>query len=254
MLTTPRRGHWCPSSWTVRLFDAVMSWICSLLLWTSRMRDTKSRAAKEHRNRSCPGRNHFVAELSRTCFEKSLIYQVLSFCLWRPEWCHTGIVKKKKTIATRALSLLPFLPLYKAIEYTCSFLSSKKEKKRTDRWSSSSGKTDTRAFLDKPLGLHVVSSIQVWKTFFSFDERNLRAHSKSHDSTNDGSTWRFPLVTRHATTLRDGGTPSWPRWGNFPAWRDFPFEWTNQSAFIFTGPQAQIPPSPYQQGLDLVRG
>ena len=41
------------------------------------MRDAESRAAKEHR--SCPGRNHFVAELSRTCFEKSLIYQLLPF-------------------------------------------------------------------------------------------------------------------------------------------------------------------------------
>ena len=32
------------------------------------------------------------------------------------------------------------------------------------------------------------------------------------------------------------------------------FPLTNQSAFIFTGPQAQIPSSPYQQGLGLVRG
>ena len=49
------------------------------------------------------------------------------------------------------------------------------------------------------------------------------------------------------------GTP-YLGWGNFPSWRDFPFERTNQSAFIFTGPQAQIPLSPYQQGLGLVRG
>ena len=49
------------------------------------------------------------------------------------------------------------------------------------------------------------------------------------------------------------GTPSLGL-GNFPSWRDFPFERTNQSAFIFTGPQAQIPSSPYQQGLGLVRG
>ena len=174
MLTTPRRGHWCvcPSTWTVRLFDAVVSWISSSLLWTSPMCDAENRAAKEHR--SCPGRNHFVAELSQTCFEKSLIYpSAASFCLWRPEWWHTGIVKKKKT---HALSLPPFpFPLYKTIEYICSFLSSKKRKKRTERGASRSGKTDICAFWNKPFGLHVVSSIQVWKTFFSFNGRHLRA-------------------------------------------------------------------------------
>ena len=69
------------------------------------------------------------------------------------------------------------------------------------------------------------------------------------------STWRFLLVARQAATLPiwGCGTPSL-RLGNFPSWRDFPFERANQSAFIFTGPQAQIPSSPYQQGLGLVRG
>ena len=94
--------------------------------------------------------------------------------------------------------------------------------------------------------------LKLWKTFFSFGERNLRAQSKSRDSTNDGLTWRFLLVARHAATL--GLWRAIPRVGNFPSWRDFPFELTNQSAFIFTGPQAQIPSSPYQQGLGLVRG
>ena len=37
------------------------------------------------------------------------------------------MLKKKKT---QALSLPPFLPLYKAIEYICSFLSSKKRKNK----------------------------------------------------------------------------------------------------------------------------
>ena len=76
------------------------------------MRDAESQAAKEHR--SCPGRNHFVAELSRTCFEKSLIYQLLPFAF--DDQSGGGIVKKKerKNSGSLALSLLP---LYKAIEY-----------------------------------------------------------------------------------------------------------------------------------------
>ena len=54
-----------------------------------------------------------------------------SFCLWRPGWWHTGIVKKnKKNKKNKALSLPPFLPLCKAIEYICSFLSSKLIKTR----------------------------------------------------------------------------------------------------------------------------
>ena len=53
----------------------------------------------------------------------------------------------------------------------------------------------------------------------------------------------FGVVARHPS----GG-------GTSPSWRDFPFELTNRSTFIFTGPQAQIPSSPYQQGLGLVRG
>ena len=133
-----------------------------------------------------------------------------SFCLWRPEWWHTGIVKKKKT---QALSLPPFLPLYKAIEYICSFHSSKKrKKKRTERGSSSSGKT--AAFWNKPFGLHVVSSIQVSKTFFSFEERNVRA------------TWRVFFSLHVTSPLWGCGTPSLG-WGNFPSWRDVPFERTN---------------------------
>ena len=31
--------------------------------------------------------------------------------------------------------------------------------------------------------------------------KDLRAQSKGCDSTNDGSTWRFLLVARHAATL-----------------------------------------------------
>ena len=75
------------------------------------MRDAESRAAKEHQ--SCPGRNHFVAELSRTCFEKSLIYQLLPFDF--DDQSDGGIVKKKKekSSGSLALSLSPSLQGYR---------------------------------------------------------------------------------------------------------------------------------------------
>ena len=91
------------------------------------MRDAESLAAKEHQ--SCPGRNHFVAELSRTCFEKSLSYQLLHFAFDDQSDGILVLLKKK----TQALSLPPFLPVYKAIGYICSFLSSKKKEKKKDR-------------------------------------------------------------------------------------------------------------------------
>ena len=84
--------------------------------------------------------------------------------------------------------------------------------------------------INKPFGLHVVSSIQVWKTFFSFDERNLREESKSRDSTNDGSTWRFLLVARHAATL--GLWHAIPQVGELPFLKGFSL-WTNQSERVY---------------------
>ena len=92
MLKNPRRGHWCvcPSSWTVRLFDAVVSWITSSLLWTSPLHDAESWAAKEHR--SCPGRKSFRCWAIPCLFREVTDLSAASFCLWRPEWWHTGIV------------------------------------------------------------------------------------------------------------------------------------------------------------------
>ena len=68
------------------------------------MRDAESRAAKEHR--SCPGRNHFVAELSRTCFEKSLIYQLLPSAFDDQSGGILVLLKKKKKL--RLSRSLPF--------------------------------------------------------------------------------------------------------------------------------------------------
>ena len=72
--------------------------------------------------------------------------------------------------------------------------------------------------------------LKLWKTFFSFGERNLRAQSKSRDSTNDGSTWLFLLVARHAATL--GLWRAIPRVGELPFLKGFSL-WTDQSERVY---------------------
>ena len=64
--------------------------------------------AKEHR--SCPGRNHFVTELSRTCFEKSLIYQLLPFAFDDQSGGILVLLKKKKKKKKKKLRLSRSLP------------------------------------------------------------------------------------------------------------------------------------------------
>ena len=109
----------------------------------------------------------------------------------------------------------------------------KKEKKEREDLPAAE-KTDICAFWYKPFGLYFVSSIQVWKTLFSFGGRNLRAQSNSRDSTNDGLKGRFLLVARHAATL--GLWPAIPLVGELPFLKGFSL-WTNQSEqFYFYWP------------------
>ena len=114
----------CPSSWTVRLFDVVVSWIriSSSSLWTSPLRDAESRAAKEHRS--------FLGLTSFRCWSINLVsrshWSISSFLLlWRPEWWHTGIVTKKK----KKLRLSRSLPFFLST-MLLSFLKKKKKKKK----------------------------------------------------------------------------------------------------------------------------
>ena len=184
----------CPSSWTVRLFDAVVSWISSSSLWTSPLCDAESRAAKEHR--SCLGWKSFRC-WAINWFREVTDLSVASFCLWRPEWWHTGIVKKGK-------------------------------KKRTERGSSSSGKTDICRFWYKPFGMHFVSSIQVTglkDVLFIRQKESTCAKQESWFNKN-GSTWRFLLVARHAATLGLWRAIPWA--GELPFLKGFSL-WTNQS-------------------------
>ena len=134
---TPR--YWCcmslASSWTVCLFDVVVSWISSSSLWTSPLRDAESRAAKEHR--SCLGRK-LISLLSFQLVSRSH-WSIMATASFAFDDQSGGIlVLLKKNSGSFAPSLSP------SLQDLCSFLSCKKKKKkkkgqREDR-SSSSGK------------------------------------------------------------------------------------------------------------------
>ena len=122
------------------------------------MRDAESRAAKEHR--SCPGRNHFVAELSRTCFEKSLIYQLLPFAFDDQSGGILVLLKKKKKKLRLSCSLPSSLSTRLSNTYAPFFLL-KKEKKDREDLPAAERQIYERSQRNKPFDLQVVSSIQV---------------------------------------------------------------------------------------------
>ena len=162
--------------------------------------------------------NHFVAELS-TGFEKSLIYryQLLAFAFDDQSGGILILSKKKKSQAP-ALSLPPFLPLYKAMEL-CSFLSCRKKRKKKKEEGqredlSAAEKTDICAFWYKPFGLHFVSS--------SLLHLGLKAvlfiRGKESTCAKQQMTGRRGVFfSLHVTPPLWGcGAPS-IRWGNFPS-------------------------------------
>ena len=218
-------GVVCPSSWTVRLFDVVVSWMSSSSLWTSPLRDAESRAAKEHR--SCLGRTSF------RCWSINLVSRshlsAASFCF---DDQSGGILVKKKKSGSLAHSLSSSLQCYRIM--LLSFLKKKKIKRRGG--SSSSEEDRYMRVLVKPSGLHFVSSIQVWncerRSFHSAKGIYVRkARVVTHDSTNDaGSTWSFLLVARHAATLRLWRANPWV--GELPFLKGFSL-WTDQSERVY---------------------
>ena len=177
------------------------------------MRDAESRAAKEHR--SCPGRNHFATELSRTCFENSLIYQLLPFAFDDQSGGILVVLKKK----TQALSLPTFLPLYKAIEYIWSFLSSSKKKKKKKK-----GQREDLPAAERQI--YARSGINLLACMLSPPSRSERRsfHStkgiyvrKARVVIQQSTDRRGVFFSLHVTPPLWGcGTPSLG-WGNFPS-------------------------------------
>ena len=192
--------------------------VSSSSMWTS-LRDAESRADKEHR--SCLGRKSFrcwAINWFREVIDLSI--SAACFCLWRPEWWHTDNVKKKKRSGSRSLR---FSLSTRLSNYAAFFLVEKKEKKKEEGQRENlpaAEKTDICAFWYKPFGLHFVSSIWVWKPFFSFGGRNLRAQSNKWRidvafSSRCTSRRHFGVVARRpsgeGTSLLEGIFPlNWP--------------------------------------------
>ena len=178
--------------------------------------------------------HHIVADLS-TWFREVTDLSAASFCFDdQSGGANTFIVKKKKKL--RLSRSLPFFLSTMLSNYAPFFLEKKKKKKkkkRTEGGFSSSEEDRYMRVLVKtfwPAFCLIHPGLKRWKTFFSFGERNLRAQSKSRDSTNDGSTWRFLLVARHAATL--GLWRANPRVGELPFLKGFSL-WTDQSERVY---------------------
>ena len=94
------------------------------------MRDTESRAAKEHR--SCPGRNHFVAELIPDLFREVTDLPAASFCLDYQSGDILVLLQKKKKKLRLSRSLPFSLSTRLSNTYAPFFLLKKKKKGQGD--------------------------------------------------------------------------------------------------------------------------
>ena len=155
-----------------------------------------------------------------------------SFCLWRPEWWHTGIVKKKKkNSGSLAHFLSPSLQSYRIM--LLSFLKKKKEKKGRREDLPAAEKTDICAFWYKPFGLHFVSSIQVWncerRSFHSAKGIYVRKARVVIQQTTDRRGVFFSL---NVTPPLLGLWRAIPRVGELPFLKGFSL-WTDQSERVY---------------------
>ena len=164
-------------------------------------------------------RSHWSIDIS--CLLLPLTTRVVAY--W---YCQKK--KKKKRSGSRSLR---FSLSTRLSNYAAFFLVEKKEKKKKEEGQRedlpAAEKTDICAFWYKPFGLHFVSSTRSESRSFLFirgEEIYVRK------ATNDGSTWRFILVARHAATL--GLWRAIPRVGELPFLKGFSL-WTDQSERVY---------------------
>ena len=211
------------------LFVSSMSWCLESALRRCELRHSVTLKAELRRSIEVVlAGHHFVADLS-TWFREVTDLSAASFCFDDQSGGILVLLKKKKrNSGSLAHSLSSSLQCYRIM--LLSFL---KKKKKAEGGSSSSEEDRYMRVLVKtfwPVFCLIHPGLKLWKTFFSFGERNLRAQSKSRDSTNDGSTWRFLLVARHAATL--GLWRAIPRVGELPFLKGFSL-WTDQSERVY---------------------
>ena len=118
-----RTGVLCLSSWTVRLFDVVVSWISSSSLWTSpRLKPELQRSIEV-----VLAGHHFVADLS-TWFREVTDISAASFCLDDQSGGMLVLLKKKLNSGSLAHSLSSSLQCYRIM--LLFFLEKKKDRAR----------------------------------------------------------------------------------------------------------------------------
>ena len=233
-------------------FVSSMSWCLESALRRCELRHSVTLKAELRRSIEVVlSGHHFVADLS-TWFREVTDLSAASFCFDDQSGGILVLLKKKKK-KLRLSRSLPFFRSTMLSNYAPFFL----EKKKKDRGRifqqrgreiyARSGKNLLACILSHPSRSETVKDVL-------FIRRKESTCAKQEVVIQQMTDRRGVFFWLHVTPPLWGcGAPSLG-WGNFPSWRDFPFELTNQSAFIFTGPQAQIPSSPYQQGLGLVRG
>ena len=141
LYSLPLSGVLCPSSWTVRFFDVVVYRCLESALRRCELRHSVTLKAELRRSIEVVlAWKHFVADLS-TWFREVTDLSAASFCLWRPEWWHTGIVNKKLRLSRS----LPFFLSTMLSNYAPFFLE-KKERKRQREALPAVEKTDMCAF------------------------------------------------------------------------------------------------------------
>ena len=118
--------------------------------------------------------------------------------------------------------------------YAPFFLEKKKKKKRTEGGSSSSEEDRCMRVLVKtfwPAFCLIHPGLKLWKTFFSFGERNQRAQSKNRDSTTE---WRIDVAFSSGCTSRRhfGVVARHPSGGELPFLKGFSL-WTDQSERVY---------------------
>ena len=173
------------------------------------MRDAESRAAKEHR--SCAGRNHFLAELSRTCFEKSLIYQLLSFAFDDQSGGLLVLLKKKKEKKLRLSRSLPFsLSARLSSIYAPFFLRKKRKKGQRDDLPAAERQINARSGIDLLACMLSPPSRSEKRSFYSTKRIYVR---KARVVIQQMTDRRGVFISLHGTSPLWGcGTPSL-RWG-----------------------------------------
>ena len=232
---TPKRGYWCCMSFfldgsSLRCRSVLNQLFVAVNFATPwRWKPSCEGASKW----SCLGRKSFSLQSyqlfsrshwSTSCFLLPLTTRMVAYWYWKLKLsCSLPF-----SLSTSLLNYAPFF-----------FVKKKKKKNRTER---------ERIFQQRKRQIYARSSVNLLACILSPSRSERRYfHSakgihvrKARVVIQQMTVRRVVFFSLRVTPPLWGcGAPSLG-WGNFPSWRDFPFERTNQSAFIFTGPNPVV--------------